>query len=131
AAGRRPPSRGGTRRTNGHQRRGAHERQSCRGSRNRRLPSPPVADVIAVDVGGTKLSAGLVHDNGTLSARVDAPTPREGDAEVLFGTLIELVDALDRSGACAVGAGCGGPMDAHGEHVSPLNIPAWRAFPLR
>jgi glucokinase len=22
-------------------------------------------------------------------------------------------------------------MDAHGEHVSPLNIPAWRAFPLR
>ena len=90
-----------------------------------------MADVIAVDVGGTKLSAGLVHDNGTLSARVDAPTPREGDAEVLFGTLIELVDALDRSGACAVGAGCGGPMDAHGEHVSPLNIPAWRAFPLR
>jgi glucokinase len=90
-----------------------------------------VVDVIAVDVGGTKLSAGLVHDNGTLSARVDAPTPHEGDAEVLFGTLIELVDALDRSGASAVGVGCGGPMDAHGEHVSPLNIPAWRAFPLR
>jgi glucokinase len=22
-------------------------------------------------------------------------------------------------------------MDAHGEHVSPLNIPGWRAFPLR
>jgi glucokinase len=90
-----------------------------------------VVDVIAVDVGGTKLSAGLVHDNGTLSARVDAPTPHEGDAEVLFGTLIELVDALDRSGASAVGVGCGGPMDPHGEHVSPLNIPAWRAFPLR
>ena len=30
-----------------------------------------MADVIAVDVGGTKLSAGLVHDNGTLSARVE------------------------------------------------------------
>jgi glucokinase len=90
-----------------------------------------VADVIAVDVGGTKLSAGLVRDKGTLSARVDAPTPRAGDAEVLFGTLIELVDALDRSGASAVGVGCGGPMDEHGERVSPLNIPAWRAFPLR
>jgi glucokinase len=31
----------------------------------------------------------------------------------------------------AIGVGCGGPMAAGGEHVSPLNIPAWRAFPLR
>jgi len=90
-----------------------------------------VADVIAVDVGGTKLSAGLVHDNGTLAARVDAPTPRDGDAEALFAALTELVAALDTTGAAAVGVGCGVPMDAHGEHVSPLNIPAWRAFPLR
>ena len=29
------------------------------------------------------------------------------------------------------GVGCGGPMTAGGEHVSPLNIPAWRDFPLR
>jgi glucokinase len=90
-----------------------------------------VADVIAVDVGGTKLSAGLVHDNGTLAARVDAPTPRESDAEALFATLAGLLAAVDTAGAAAVGVGCGGPMDAHGEHVSPLNIPAWRAFPLR
>ncbi len=26
-------------------------------------------------------------------------------------------------------SGCGGPMDAGGEHVSPLNIPAWRDVP--
>ena len=90
-----------------------------------------MADVIAVDVGGTKLSAGLVHDNGTLAARVDAPTPRDGDAEALFAALTELLAALDTTGAAAVGVGCGGPMDAHGEHVSPLNIPAWRGFPLR
>jgi glucokinase len=90
-----------------------------------------VTDVIAVDVGGTKLSAGLVHDNGKLAARADAPTPRVGDAEVLFATLTALVGALEPTGAAAVGVGCGGPMDAHGEHVSPLNIPAWRAFPLR
>src|SRR5207302_860515 len=29
------------------------------------------------------------------------------------------------------GVGCGGPMTAGGEAVSPLNIPAWRGFPLR
>jgi glucokinase len=90
-----------------------------------------VADVIAVDVGGTKLSAGIVRGDGTLTARVDAPTPIGDDAETLFARLVGLVDALDGSGASAVGVGCGGPMDARGEHVSPLNIPAWRAFPLR
>ena len=29
------------------------------------------------------------------------------------------------------GAGCGGPMTPGGDEVSPLNIPAWRSFPLR
>jgi glucokinase len=29
------------------------------------------------------------------------------------------------------GVGCGGPMAPEGEAVSPLNIPAWRDFPLR
>ena len=29
------------------------------------------------------------------------------------------------------GVGCGGPMTRGGETVSPLNIPAWRDFPLR
>jgi glucokinase len=29
------------------------------------------------------------------------------------------------------GVGTGGPMTVHGETVSPLNIPAWRRFPLR
>jgi glucokinase len=90
-----------------------------------------VADVIAVDVGGTKLAVGVVHDNGTLTARVDAPTPLDVDGDALFATLAGLIDTLDASGAVAVGVGCGGPMDVHGEHVSPLNIPAWRAFPLR
>ena len=31
---------------------------------------------------------------------------------------------------CAA-SGCGGPMSPGGEEVSPLNIEAWRAFPLR
>jgi glucokinase len=90
-----------------------------------------VAGVIAVDVGGTKLAAGVVHENGTLSSRLSAPTRLDVDADVLFATLTDLVDQLDTSGVTAVGVGCGGPMDSGGEHVSPLNIPAWRAFPLR
>src|ERR687898_254762 len=30
-----------------------------------------------------------------------------------------------------VGVGCGGPMEPGGATVSPLNVPAWRGFPLR
>ena len=87
---------------------------------------------LAVDIGGTKLAAGIVSDSGELVAVRLAPTPRTDDAEVLFGTLAGLVDEV-RAGAAPVtcGVGCGGPMTAGGEAVSPLNIPAWRSFPLR
>jgi glucokinase len=90
-----------------------------------------VTGVIAVDVGGTKLAAGFVRSDGTLIARTETPTPLDVYADALFASLVALVDTIDTSGAIAVGVGCGGPMDAGGEHVSPLNIPAWRDFPLR
>ena len=40
-------------------------------------------------------------------------------------------DGRGDDGIVAVGVGCGGPMTAGGETVSPLNIPGWRGFPLR
>ena len=87
---------------------------------------------LAVDIGGTKLAAGLVSDTGeVLVARV-APTPQTGDAEMLFGVLTGLVDGVGAGSApTTCGVGCGGPMTAGGVAVSPLNIPAWRSFPLR
>ncbi len=86
---------------------------------------------LAIDIGGTKLAAGMVATDGTLTARCSAPTPRTDDAEDLFAALTALLEPIESGGAVAVGVGCGGPMDRGGEHVSPLNIPAWRAFPLR
>jgi glucokinase len=91
---------------------------------------------LAVDIGGTKLAAALVDEDGAVvptTAR-SVPTRRGGDADALFGALAGLVDAV--VDACAYeidvcGVGCGGPMAPGGEHVSPLNIGAWRAFPLR
>jgi glucokinase len=88
--------------------------------------------ILAVDVGGTKLAAGLVSEDAKLLARQATPTVEGTDADALFGALADLVQAIDPDGAAThVGVGCGGPMDQGGEHVSPLNIPAWRAFPLR
>jgi glucokinase len=100
-----------------------------------------VADLaLAVDIGGTKLAAGLVGMDGTLLERTTVPTRNggvgPGEGELLWGDLAALVEGVtagvgagDRMVVC--GAGCGGPMSAGGNEVSPLNIEAWRGFPLR
>lgn len=92
-----------------------------------------MSDVVAIDIGGTKLAAGVVRDDGVLVGRCETPTPAITDAEALFGTLVSVVDGLGEAGrhVGSVGVGCGGPMTRDGEEVSPLNIPAWRGFPLR
>jgi glucokinase len=90
-------------------------------------------NVLAVDIGGSKLAAALVDEQGTIRQRVSRPTVN-GGAERLYTTLVELIRPLvtvPASPIRAVGVGCGGPMAPGGETVSPLNIPAWREFPLR
>jgi glucokinase len=92
--------------------------------------------VLAIDVGGTKLAAAIVDSGGRISNHANVPTPQgDADAETLWRALIALVDTvLDRmEGAelAGVGVGCGGPMLWPAGVVSPLNIPAWRDFPLR
>jgi glucokinase len=59
------------------------------------------------------------------------------DGEALFGRLATVVDEVLAERAASgltvlgCGVGCGGPMTPGGEEVSPLNIGAWRDFPLR
>ena len=87
---------------------------------------------LAVDVGGTKMAAGLVTAEGDLVASATSPTPREADGEGLFSVVLALVDSVGGDGEVVVcGVGCGGPMTPGGEQVSPLNIRGWRGFPLR
>ncbi|HWG94937.1 MAG TPA: ROK family protein [Mycobacteriales bacterium] len=83
--------------------------------------------VLALDVGGTKLAAALVDDDGTLLRSERVPTAADPWADA--AALLERV----RGGARvdAVGAGCGGPMEWPEGVVSPLNMPQWRGFPLR
>jgi glucokinase len=94
--------------------------------------------VLAIDIGGTKMAAGLVEPGGRLASWTQTETPSGLDAEQLWRTLDALltrvlaearVDAA--SGLAGVGVGCGGPMEWPAGRVSPLNIPAWRSFPLR
>jgi glucokinase len=89
-----------------------------------------VRSALAVDIGGTKLAAGIVDESGTLSHRVQGATPRTEDPEAVFAALLGLVERLP-PGAAVCGVGSGGPMTRGGEAVSPVHIPAWRGFPLR
>ena len=94
------------------------------------MPAAP-GSVLALDIGGTKIAAAVVDAHGRLTARRSIPTVRTHDAKELFGDVVALVrGVLEESGASVgiCGVGCGGPMDR--EAVSPLNIPAWRRFPL-
>lgn len=90
--------------------------------------------VLAVDIGGTKMAVGVVDADGSLVARQQVPT--EGDTgDDLLSTLAGLVDVVrekaDVEELHGCGVGCGGPMSAGGETVTPLNIEQWREFPLR
>src|SRR5215472_10062710 len=94
--------------------------------------------VLVADIGGTKMAAGVTDADGRPITSTQVPTPREGDAEFLWRTLESLLAGVldaakvdDLADLAGVGCGCGGPMDWPAGLVSPLNIPAWREFPLR
>lgn len=88
--------------------------------------------VVGLDVGGTKIAAGLVSAAGEVTAATEVPTPATADPEEVFtvaaAAVREVIAAGGGAAVAGVGAGCGGPMTRTG--VSPLNIPAWRDFPL-
>lgn len=83
--------------------------------------------VLAIDIGGTKLAAALVSVEGVVLRSDRAPTPDDS----VWPALTALVDSLQPRHVVGVGVGCGGPMSWPAGVVSPLNIPAWRGFPLR
>ncbi len=88
---------------------------------------------VALDIGATKMEVALVNRQGDVQRSKAGSTPPGGDAERVFLEVTTLLDGVllsDGHKPLALGVGCAGPMHNHSE-VSPLNIPAWRGFPLR
>src|SRR5512139_2270271 len=67
---------------------------------------------IGVDLGGTKVEAVLMSDDGTIEARERLATPRF-DYVATIGAVATLVERLDRAAGhvCAVGAGTPGAVE--------------------
>ncbi len=96
-----------------------------------------MALVLAVDVGGTKLAAGVVDADARILSRSRVPSPSGTGPEALYEALIACCAAALRGADTlpgdleGVGVSCAGPMVWPAGEVSPLNMPAWRKFPLR
>lgn len=94
--------------------------------------------VLAVDIGGTKMAAGLMTMRGDLVDRTQVEVDHSLSGSELFASLATIVNDMQERAAehhqmmvRAVGVGSAGPVTSHVETVSPLNIAAWREFPLR
>jgi glucokinase len=94
--------------------------------------------VLAIDIGGTKFAAGLVTTKGELVDRGRVEVERDVVPEAHYTSLTSMIteimeraDEQHRVRIRAVGVGAAGPAERNLETVSPVNIPAWREFPLR
>ena len=99
-------------------------------------PGEPV-HVLGLDIGGTKLAAGVVDSTGRVHSFLVEATRAEEGPESGLERLFELgraaVDeaALDWDSITAVGIGSGGPLDAQaGVIVGPPHLPGWRDVPV-
>jgi glucokinase len=89
---------------------------------------------LCLDIGGTKIAAGLADPDGGLVHTARCPTPTGVGAEQVWDAVAAMIaDArrVARGAVARVGIASAGPVDLGSGAVSPINIPAWRRFPLR
>lgn len=90
---------------------------------------------LCLDIGGTKIAAGLVDAAGALVYTAVRPTPAAApSAEEVWAAVAAAI--ADAAGAAdgpigAVGVASAGPVDLPTGTVSPINIESWDRFPLR
>ena len=89
---------------------------------------------LCLDIGGTKIAAGLADPGGVLVHTSIRRTPAAASAEQVWvavaATVAGALRAADGS-VGAVGIASAGPIDLGSGSVSPINIPSWQGFPLR
>lgn len=90
---------------------------------------------LGVDIGGTKVAAGLVNSQGEVLFKTRAPMNAHGTAAEGLASVRAAMDSALASQPGAKLAGVGicspGPLDPHtGVVINPPNLPCWRNFPL-
>ena len=92
---------------------------------------------LGVDIGGTKVAAGLVDADGSILFQTRVPMPARGSAAEGFAAVNSAMEAIfaahpeARSKLTSIGICAPGPLDpASGVILNPPNVPCWRNFPL-
>src|SRR5215472_14319684 len=92
---------------------------------------------LGVDIGGTKVAAGLVDTQGTILFQIRVAMSAREDAVTGFAAVENAINAVfaarpDARGALAgIGICAPGPLDPRtGVVLNPPNVPCWRNFPL-
>ncbi|MQS05881.1 ROK family glucokinase [Streptomyces alkaliphilus] len=95
--------------------------------------SAPRVPTVGIDIGGTKVMAGVVDPDGTIVERLRTETPDKSKSpKVVEDVITELVlDLSDRHDVHAVGIGAAGWVDADRSRVLFAPHLAWRNEPLR
>jgi glucokinase len=90
---------------------------------------------VGVDIGGTKVAAGLVNEKGEILNKVRKPMVATADAQTgLDAVLTAIHEVLQESSSDSVrgiGICSPGPLDPkRGVVINPPNLPCWRNFEL-
>jgi glucokinase len=92
---------------------------------------------LGVDIGGTKVAAGLVDAQGRILFQTRVPMPARGSATDGFSAVRSAIEAVftarpeARAGPTGIGICAPGPLDpVTGTILNPPNVPCWRNFPL-
>jgi len=91
---------------------------------------------LGIDIGGSRIRAAVVAEDGTLMSRAEGVTPARGTGEAVVEVVAQVVmQALrghDRADISAAGVGAPGPLDAErGLAQATPTIAGFRDFPIR
>src|SRR5215469_7297979 len=92
--------------------------------------------IIGVDIGGTKVAAGLIDYAGEIQQQVRKPMVSDSDAAAGLRAVQVAIEELYANGqdpaiVSGIGICAPGPLDpATGMIINPPNVPCWRHFPL-
>ena len=98
------------------------------------MNAPQDGPNLGIDIGGTKIAAGVVDRDGKILAQSRTPMIANGTPEAGLQAVFEAIDSMTASvpgGIQSIGICAPGPLDPKaGVVLNPPNLPCWRNFPL-
>lgn len=94
--------------------------------------------ILGVDIGGTKIAAAIVTEEGKITARGSGPTSAQAGPETVIDNIFAIIDKVISSANVAprqlscIGIAAAGIIDSeNGKVIFSPHLPGWREVPLR